>query len=135
MDPKVKELRLMRWKEIITACNTSGMKKEEWMMQNHINSKSFYRYQKMIREYEMEKMELPKLSEYYQIPAAIQFVDVTDVVRNADMNRQCLPAADRTAKEGLQPEIMIRAGLYNIYVGSGIHEETLATVLKVIRYA
>ena len=86
MDPRVKELRLMRWKEIIVACNTSGMKKKEWMEANHINSKSFYRMQKEIREYELEKMPLPRLSEMKE-ESSQQFVDITTLVKPVDTNR------------------------------------------------
>ena len=61
MDPRVKELRLMRWKEIIVACNTSGMTKKAWLEANHINPKTFYRKQREIRESELNRMELANL--------------------------------------------------------------------------
>ena len=130
MDPRVKELRLMRWKEIIVACNTSGMKKKEWMEANHINSKSFYRMQKEIREYELEKMPLPRLSEMNS-ESPQQFVDITTIVKGLDTNRASM---DR-AGEKLVPEVMLQAGPYNLYIGSGVTEATLATVLKVIGHA
>ena len=130
MDPRVKELRLMRWKEIIVACNTSGMKKKEWMEANHINSKSFYRMQKEIREYELEKMPLPRLSEMNS-ESPQQFVDTTTIVKGLDTNRASM---DR-AGEKLAPEVMLQAGPYNLYIGSGVTEATLATVLKVIGHA
>ena len=130
MDPRVKELRLMRWKEIIVACNTSGMKKKEWMEANHINSKSFYRMQKEIREYELEKMPLPRLSEMNS-ESPQQFVDITTIVKGLDTNRASM---DR-AGEKLAPEVMLQTGPYNLYIGSGVTEATLATVLKVIGHA
>ncbi len=130
MDPRVKELRLMRWKEIIVACNTSGMKKKEWMEANHINSKSFYRMQKEIREYELEKMPLPRLSEM-NAESSQQFVDITTLVKGMDTNR----ASTDRAGEKMVPEVMLQAGPYNLYIGSGVTEATLATVLKVIGHA
>lgn len=136
MDPRVKEIRLMQWKELIIACNTSGMTKKEWMEINHINSKTFYRMQKTIREYELDKRPLPRLSEYNACSAEGQFVDVTAIIKSPEMNRPAYITgpADRTGEQ-LSPEIMLQVGPYSLYIGSGITESTLRTVLEVIRNA
>ncbi len=55
MDARIMAMRMERWREIIVACNTSGMKKNEWMRIHNISPKMFYRKQKQLREYEMEK--------------------------------------------------------------------------------
>ncbi len=31
MDARVMAIRMEKWREIIVTCNTSGMKKKEWM--------------------------------------------------------------------------------------------------------
>ena len=35
----------------------------------------------------------------------------------------------------MQPELMIQVGSYKLYIGSGVTEATLTTVLKVIGHA
>ena len=132
MDPRVKELRLIHWKDIITACNTSGMKKKEWMKLNNINSKTFYRNQKLIREYELEKMELPTLSEYRSESRDLQFVDVTAAMRKANSFQQSRIESGMAVRE-LHPELMIQAGEYHLYIGRDIHEETLTAIFRAIR--
>ena len=133
MDSRVSELRLMHWKEIITECNNSGMQKKQWMELNNINFKAFYRYQKKIREYELERMKPAKPNEYHPVPTGMQFADVTAELQRTDGTQSNCSRPD--LKEDLHPEMMIQTGQYNLYIGKGIHEETLATVLKVIQYA
>ena len=136
MDPRIKELRLMRWKEIIVACNTSGMTKKEWMKANHVNSKSFYRMQKEIREYELAKMQLPQLSELNADRPGAQFVDVTALIKAPDASHPTsnTDSANRPG-ERMSPELMLQVGQYSLYIGSGITETTLKTVLGVIHNA
>ena len=43
------------WKKIVLEANSSGMLKKDWCSQNGISTKSFYYWQKRIRESE----ELP----------------------------------------------------------------------------
>ena len=38
------------WERIITECNQSGMQKKDWMKVHNINPKSFYRWQKILRD-------------------------------------------------------------------------------------
>ena len=133
MDPRIKELRLQRWKEIIVACNTSGMKKKDWMAIHHVNSKTFYCMQKKIRETELDKMEIPMSdSEGSTFPS--RFVDMTSMLSHPESSTP-LDAVQSASSERVLPEIMLQAGPYQLYIGKGITEATLATVLKVIRNA
>lgn len=50
MDRVTHAMRYDYWKNIVTECNQSGMGKEEWMRIHNINSKSFYRWQKILRD-------------------------------------------------------------------------------------
>lgn len=49
MDRVTHTMRREKWKEIIRACNESGMKKKDWLEANHINPKTFYRWQRKLR--------------------------------------------------------------------------------------
>ena len=137
MDPRIKAMRLERWREIIIACNTSGMKKNEWMKIHNIDSKSFYRRQKELREYEMEKAgitvsDIPvgqKPSEYFDLTTALirQTNDISTPIGIKDKNS--------VPSQMNQPELVIQAGSYHLYIGSGITESTLTTVLRAISHA
>lgn len=134
MDPRIKAMRLERWREIIVACNTSGMKKKEWMQIHNIDSKSFYRKQKELREYEMEKAgittsDIPvgqKPSEFFDLTTALirQTNDISAPV-GIKNESSVFPKIN-------EPELVLQAGSYHLYIGSGITESTLATVLRVI---
>ncbi len=49
MEQSTHEIRVKEWLKIIQDCYTSGLTKKEWCMQNHINEKSFYYWQRVIR--------------------------------------------------------------------------------------
>ncbi len=137
MDPRIRAMRLERWREIIVACNTSGMKKNEWMRIHNINSKSFYRKQKELREYEMERAGITAAD----IPAGqkpAEFFDLTTALTcqaSDNSGRTCAEPGNSILQKQITPEIMIQAGPYNLYIGSSVTEATLATVLKVIGHA
>ena len=57
MELKAKEIRKQQWMEIITNCNNSGINKTRWCRENGINAKSFFYYQKVLRDEMIEKAE------------------------------------------------------------------------------
>ncbi len=133
MDPRIKAIRLEQWRDIIVACNTSGMKKKDWLEIHNICAKTFYRKQKELRELEMDKAGIASTD----IPAgqsAREFFDVTTALarqKNA-VSTQTAPGGNVSYPQMDQPELMIQVGAYNLYVGGNVKEATLATVLKVI---
>ena len=136
MDTRIKAIRLEKWREIIIACNTSGMKKKEWMELHNLNSKSFYRKQKELREYEMEKAGITS-AETSAGKNAAEFFDLTQALTRQTKE---IPVAtgmrkDRCVIRMEHPELVIQAGEYHLYIGNGITEATLATVLRVISRA
>lgn len=58
------------------------------------------------------------------------FVDVTALVTREEGLQRPFQVGNQA--EQLAPELVIQAGRYNLYIGSGVTETTLATVLKVI---
>lgn len=137
MDARIMAMRMERWREIIIACNTSGMKKIEWMRIHNVSPKMFYRKQKQLREYEMEKAGITTAD----IPAGkkpTEFFDLTTALANQTSEitaRTWAEPVNSIPQKQITLEIMIQAGPYNLYIGSGITETTLATVLKVIGHA
>ena len=132
-------LRAQRWKQIIVACNTSGMKKVDWMRLHGVSEKSFYRWQTLLRREALEEAAesstrseeqaetLQRVQRQEMIPG---FVDVTALVTREEGLQRPFQVGNQA--EQLAPELVIQAGRYNLYIGSGVTEATLATVLKVI---
>ena len=136
-------LRAQRWKQIIVACNTSGMKKVDWMRLHGVSEKSFYRWQTLLRREALDEAEgsttIPeeqaesleqRVQEQSMIPG---FVDVTALITRKEGLQRTFQTGNQS--EQLTPELMIQAGRYNLYIGREITESTLATVLKVIGHA
>ena len=137
MDQRVKQLRLMRWKEIVVACNTSGMKKKDWLAQNNINPKSFYRKQKEIRDYELNNMELTVPTDQNAVAGKTtqEFVDMTALTRPIINQRNAGTTGYQYGADAMQPEMMLQVGTYQLYIGSRITGATLKTVLEVLKNA
>ena len=58
MEQSTHEIRVKEWSKIIQDCYTSGLTQKEWCMQNHINEKSFYYWQRVIRKETLAKCPL-----------------------------------------------------------------------------
>lgn len=50
MDQLTREVRYSKWAEIVMAANNSGLTKAEFCRQNEIDNKSFFYYQRWIRQ-------------------------------------------------------------------------------------
>ena len=49
MDKSTHEMRLMKWTAIIKECRSSGKTVTAWCSENNISSKSFYYWQRKVR--------------------------------------------------------------------------------------
>lgn len=50
MDRITHGMRMDNWKKIISECNASGLPKKRWCEQNNVSEKSFYYWQRQIRQ-------------------------------------------------------------------------------------
>ncbi len=50
MNATTKNIRTLQWLQTIQACNTSGMRKEDWCKANGICPKTFYNWQRRLRD-------------------------------------------------------------------------------------
>lgn len=42
------QVKLEQWKEQIATCRSSGMSVRRWCIQNHVNQKTYYRWEKEV---------------------------------------------------------------------------------------
>ena len=59
-------------------------------------------------------------------------MEITGIIGQEEEKGRTLVSAE---KNQIEPELMIQIGSYQLYIGSGVTESTLATVLKVIGHA
>lgn len=50
MDQLSNDIRLANWTAIVRECSTSTMSKQDWCRQNGVNIKSYYYWQKKVRQ-------------------------------------------------------------------------------------
>ncbi|WP_050759717.1 IS66 family insertion sequence element accessory protein TnpA [Clostridium carboxidivorans] len=50
MDKVTHEMRLMQWTNIVRECLSSGMGVRTWCLENNVNEKQFYYWQRRIRK-------------------------------------------------------------------------------------
>ena len=96
--PTAREIRKQRWKELIIECNNSGMSKKQWCEENGINEKTFYYYQKILRDELLESAAVEQT-----LPS---FADVTSnlqPISTLDSNVEML-------QSNTSPDLVIRKG-------------------------
>ena len=118
------------------------MKKIDWMRVHNVSPKNFYRWQKLLRDHALEEdYGYPIVPDHITLSSKsqdqspeTQFVDMTAMItRETETVRKS--ASESVVPKQITPELVIQAGRYNLYIGSGITESTLTTVLKVIGHA
>lgn len=116
MELKAKEIRKQQWREIITNCNNSGISKKQWCLENGINEKSFYYYQKVLRD---ELIESSK--EECNLPS---FVDVTSQLQTTDTyeHTPVIPVLNN------KPDLVIRKGDLSFEISNTISSSLLRTL-------
>ena len=126
MDKNSYKIRREQWLRIVTECNSrdQSITKNQWCRMNGVNIKSFYYWQRQFRN----EILIQGSASATQVPA---FVDITSQVsRSAPISEEAV-SAERT----LVPELMIQSGDFRIYVSGAVQEQTLNTVMKVLRHA
>lgn len=127
MDKNAYEVRREQWFRIVTECNNrdQSIPKIQWCQMNGVNLKSFYYWQHQFRN---ELLIEGTTNATTQAPA---FVDITSQVsRTAPISKEA-----GSSERVLVPEIMIQSGDFRIYISGVVQEQTLATVMKVLRRA
>ncbi len=126
MDKNSYKVRREQWLRIVMECNSrdQSIPKIQWCRMNGVNIKSFYYWQHQFRN----ELLIQVAASATQIPA---FVDITSQVSRSALISEEVVSAERT----LIPELMIQSGDFRVYVSGAVHEQTLDTVMKVLRHA
>lgn len=134
MDSKVMELRLKQWIPLFEDQARSGLNKQEWCRQNQINRAAFFKWQRELREYLLEKNEnmvKTQQSKEFTVQTASKFVELTPPVSSSiqsGLNDNFVSSRDiaQTAP------ISIRCGKFSIDLNNDANELLLSKVLKAL---
>lgn len=135
MDNRYRFERLQQWAPLIFDAANAKCKRD-WCRQNGIQIRQFYYWQTQVRNYILEHGEaslLPKSSDG-------EHHDLVRIDMATPAPIQALPTASDPAPEpseqiSLHPEIMLRYGDFQIFLGSNVSEKALTSVLKAVRHA
>ena len=136
MDPRVMELCIKKWIPVIEEQAKSGMSKEEWCAMHGINRTSFFRWQKRVREYLLDRCE----AQPSQRPSSIPSNNKAGFVELPSAQDPSVEMAGQRCEEtieahGALPSISIRCGGFSIDFNGSVDEKQLSMVLRVLKYA
>lgn len=116
MDKITHQLRLEQWTQIIKECTASGMPKKLWLVENGINEKQYYYWQRIVRK------------EVFALMQPAPKADLVEVIPTIS------PIA--TVPERSSPTLLvIRFGDVAVEVPDGASADTLKMVVEVFRHA
>ena len=116
MDKITHKVRCEQWTNIIKECLASGMPKTTWCREHGISDKSFFYWQRILREEAylttLEKPLAPAIKEI-SVPATTDFVEIK-------MTDQANDSGD-----SFKPDVVIRRGSVLIEISNTASEELL----------
>lgn len=119
MDQSTHEIRVREWSQIIQDCNDSGLTKKEWCLQNHINEKSFYYWQRIIRRETLAACQLPVTADS---SAKTTFVELLPPKHSAPVSTNNHSAVIRL-DNGVSIEISASAAFIRQLIGAVAYDE------------
>jgi len=127
------ELQLKQWMPIFEEQARSGLNKQEWCKQNEVNRGAFFKWQRELRKYLLEKngnkfsdQISPELA-IHTAPDFVELVPASSSVRSNPNNCCVRPGDIATASS-----ICIRCGEFSIDIKNDVNQLLLSKVLKVI---
>lgn len=108
MDKITHEMRMVNWTKLIQDCLSSGLSKKELCLQNHVNEKSFYDWQRKIREGAYEDQAVSKHvnheAGFVEVPALSKMRESTTTSVSAKIlvNGSTIEIVDSASDEFLQ---------------------------------
>ena len=164
MDKGAAALKFATWEQLIIEANNSGLKKREWCAQHGIEEKTFYYWQRKIRAKTLETMKAldqsggdtlaaPRQEQTLSLTQTqssfieLSFQETAPVVSAAPSEPAVCDAVLREAEpHDIEPihdpvptspaaELVLQIDGCSLFIHDNIKEQTLATVLRVLRDA
>ena len=121
------------WRQIIVKAEASSLSINEWCRQNGIKSRKFYYWRKRLREIAQPPEGASSVhSDNNQfIEFSIEDEPLPEPHANPLRNASPIPESFMLSSV-IEPEVRIETSYFKVFVKSGVKEQTLRMVLKVI---
>lgn len=117
MDKTTHQIRCERWLKIINECLASGMKKSKWCEINGVSIKSFYYWQRILRNEAYIDAVTAK-----QVPSTVP----TSVPQKMPFVELKASSFQETPTPAFQPAIIIRQGSMSLEISNHASPDLLA---------
>lgn len=123
MDKTTHQVRLAQWTQIIEECNQrpSGMTAKQWLADNNISDKSYYYWQRRIRN------KIANSTSVTSIDDEITFSDIT--------NPSFSNSSEYHYADGFTADAIIKCGNSVIALSNSVSDAMLSKILEVVAYA
>lgn len=133
MDSKIMDLRLKQWMSIFEEQAKSGLNKQEWCLQNGVKRAAFFKWQRELQKYLLEKNNnkfQDQLSTELAVNTAPDFVELAPASSSLQsrLNDSCVRSGDIAPASS----ISIRCGEFVVDLKDDVNELLLSKILKVM---
>ena len=135
MDHATTEIRTEQWRQIVLEANGSSLTKKEFCRQNGIKEKQFYYWQRKIRRQESSRLRLEATLAPVESTSVVSSCSSSSFVTVNLSEPEDTSSLPLSLSSTFQPELMIQMNGVNLFVVSSVHEETLQSVIRVLRNA
>lgn len=120
MDNTTMDVRLEHWTQLVQDCVNSGLTKKEWCEKNQIQPKTFYYWQRRVRQNALAVRPVPTDS-----------TAITEIEIPSDSGETRIRFQDHPF---FQPDIVIRDRTLTIEISNTASKQLLSNIGQVIRY-
>ena len=135
MDHATTEIRTEQWRQIVLEANGSSLTKKEFCRQNGIKEKQFYYWQRKIRRQESSRLRLEATLAPVESTSVVSSCSSSSFVTVNQSEPEDTSSLPLSLSSTFHPELMIQMNGVNLFVVSSVHEETLQSVIRVLRNA
>ena len=135
MDHATTEIRTEQWRQIVLEANGSSLTKKEFCRQNGIKEKQFYYWQRKIRRQESSRLRLEATLAPVESTSVVSSCSSSSFVTVNLSEPEDTSSLPLSLASTFHPELMIQMNGVNLFVVSSVHEETLQSVIRVLRNA
>jgi len=113
------QYRLSQWAPIIKECKNSGLTVLDWCVENNINEKRFYYWQRKVRE----ELASSLISTNNSSNETTTFVPM--------LKQDSIPTEMRSS---FTPDMILDIGKYRLEISNTINPQVLSEIIKVIHH-
>ena len=124
MDKSTHAVRLEQWTKLVQCCADSGLTKKEWCIQNNIKLKTYYYWQRRVRNHALTLKTVGPDSDTVFTEVKLRGADQADSSVSED-----------AAAQDFRADVVIRSRTLTIEISNTASDRLLSVIGKVAVYA